>query len=199
MFINYILNTEKSEQHDELLGTFLMTFNSVTGADAGRKGGVNRWRNKNPASLRTEYLPLRVSKDELALITDTANQAGLSRVELVIQAVRKYRINRKPVNAMPDTTKPSSLDQIKNLFWKLRLCAPAWIDIPLDGIREAADMAEEFTKKHSTLFWNTPDRKHAVSDDSFVSFVIDRSKHGTREQRQFASSLIDFLEKKNAY
>jgi hypothetical protein len=92
-----------------------------------------------------------------------------------------------------------SRERIRELFRNLRLCGSAWIDIPLVGINDAAGMAELFTQKYPTLFWNTPDRKRAVSEASFISLVIDRLKLGTREQRQCASSLIDFLEKSNAH
>ena len=98
---------------------------------------------------------------------------------------------------MQDAANVHSPEQIRNLFRKLRLCGPAWIDIPLAGISEAADMAEEFTRKYPALFWNTPKRKRSSSEDSFISVTIDCLKHGTLEQRSCAMMLIDFLEKKN--
>ena len=67
-----------------------MPFDSKTGAAGGRKGGKNRWRGKDPASDRTKQLPLRVSPDELAMITEKADALDISRVELVVRAVKQY-------------------------------------------------------------------------------------------------------------
>jgi hypothetical protein len=93
---------------------------------------------------------------------------------------------------MLETLNLHSPDQIKELFRRLRLCAPSWIDMPLDGISEAADMAEEFVKKHPTLFWNTPPRQRA-SDATYVDNAINRLKVGGLDARRRASQLIMFL------
>jgi hypothetical protein len=55
-----------------------------------------------------------------------------------------------------DTSNTHIPEQIKYLFRKLRLGAPAWIDMPLEGITEAADIAEECVGQYPELFWNTP-------------------------------------------
>jgi hypothetical protein len=72
-----------------------MPFDSKTGSDAGRKhgkkGAIARWGERDPASVRTQYLPLKVSLDELAMITARAEAFGLSRVELVVRAVRDWQ------------------------------------------------------------------------------------------------------------
>ena len=71
-----------------------MPFNSKTGAESGRKygkkGAMARWGKRDPVSIRTEYIPLKVSPDELAMINEKAFATGLSRVELIIRAVRGY-------------------------------------------------------------------------------------------------------------
>ena len=68
-----------------------MPFDSKSGADAGRKGGPNRWSGKDPSTNRTKSLLLKLSNDEIALISEKAKAAGISRVELVIRAVKEYR------------------------------------------------------------------------------------------------------------
>ena len=69
-----------------------MPFTTSNAAEAGRKGGKasGRWKEKNPSAVRTVYLPLRVSSDELGMINEKADKMGLSRVEMVIRAVEGY-------------------------------------------------------------------------------------------------------------
>ena len=100
------------------------------------------------------------------------------------------------MNVASNTMHPSS-EQIKNLFRNLRLCAPAWIDLPLDGIKEAAAMAEKYVERYPQLFWNTPDRREAT-DAAFVSNTLNRLKRSGLKTGRHALELIVFLEKKNA-
>jgi hypothetical protein len=92
---------------------------------------------------------------------------------------------------------PYDPEQVEELFRKLRLCAPAWIDMPLDGISEAADMAEEYVRRYPQLFWNTPPRQ-STSEDAFVSIAINRLKSASLKTGRHASQLIAFLEARNA-
>lgn len=96
-------------------------------------------------------------------------------------------------HAAPDTRDPKRL---RELFRKLRLGAPAYIDMPLLGIAEAADMAEECVRLYPELFWNTPPRERA-SNDTFVSNTINRLKRGSMNAGRHALRLIVFLEEKN--
>ncbi|MDR0490071.1 MAG: hypothetical protein LBH28_02325 [Oscillospiraceae bacterium] len=88
-------------------------------------------------------------------------------------------------------------ERLRELFRKLRLGAPAWIDVPLQGISEAADMAEGYVGAYPELFWNTPPRQGSASDASYVSRVINRLKAGNRDAAGCALRLILFLEEKN--
>ena len=89
-----------------------------------------------------------------------------------------------------------SQEQLRELFRKLRLGAPEWIDLPLSGIAEAADMAEGFARNYPQLFWNTPSRQNS-SDVNFVSNTINRLKRGSLNAGKYASLLINFLEDRN--
>ena len=67
-----------------------MPFDSESGAAGGRKGGPNRWKGKDQATNRTVSLFLKLSPDEMAIVSAAAEKAGLSRVELVVRAVKEY-------------------------------------------------------------------------------------------------------------
>jgi hypothetical protein len=73
----------------------LMPFNKDTAADCGSKGGLNRWRNKDPNTVRNKQLNLTLTQAEYKSISDKAVAMGLSKTELVIRAVEAYE-NRPP-------------------------------------------------------------------------------------------------------
>ena len=77
-----------------------MGFNSETGAAAGRKGGPNRWKDKDPDTVRRMPVHFLVSKHELEMINSKAAEAGLSRAEFLVTAAKRYRINKKPENKL---------------------------------------------------------------------------------------------------
>jgi hypothetical protein len=67
-------------------------FNSETGAAAGRKGtDKNRWKGKDPSTIRSEKILFKATPDEKAMMDDKAATAGVSRGELIIRAVKKYK------------------------------------------------------------------------------------------------------------
>jgi len=72
-----------------------MPFNSANATSAGRKGGKAsaeaRWGGKDPATIRNRSLRLAISQEELGLLDAKAGAEGISRVELVIRAVKAYR------------------------------------------------------------------------------------------------------------
>jgi len=68
-----------------------MPFDSMTGAAAGKKGvGKNRWKGKDPSTNRTEKFLTKVTPSELEMMETKAAKHGLSRTELIVQAVRSY-------------------------------------------------------------------------------------------------------------
>lgn len=77
-----------------------MPFDRETAAAAGKKGGKKggkasaaaRWGGKDPSTIRNKNIRLAVSQDELDIIDHKAADAELSRVELIVRAVRKYDI-----------------------------------------------------------------------------------------------------------
>lgn len=48
------------------------------------------WDNYDHTESRNKYIPLRVSESEFNYMTDKAEQMGISRVELVVRAVKAY-------------------------------------------------------------------------------------------------------------
>ena len=66
------------------------TFDSAGGAAAGRIGGSNRWKDKDPASMRNRKVLLAVTEAELAMMDAKAATAHISRTELIIRAVSEY-------------------------------------------------------------------------------------------------------------
>ena len=67
-----------------------MPFDKTTAAAAGRKGGPNRWRDKDPSTVRNRHVRLAVSQSELDMIDAKAVRENVSRTELVVRAVDKY-------------------------------------------------------------------------------------------------------------
>jgi len=66
-------------------------FNPETAAAAGRKGGPNRWRDKDPTTTRSVGIHPKLTPDELEMIDSKAAEEGVSRVELIVRAVREYK------------------------------------------------------------------------------------------------------------
>ena len=66
-----------------------MPFDKESGAAGGRKGGLNRWRGKDPATVRNVHVRIAVTPTELAMIDEKAAAAGVSRVECIVRAVEK--------------------------------------------------------------------------------------------------------------
>jgi len=67
-----------------------MPFNSETGAAGGRKGGRNRWKDKDPDTVRNKQLKISLTLDEFQAVEDVASRLGLSKAELVITSVKAY-------------------------------------------------------------------------------------------------------------
>lgn len=68
-----------------------MPFNSENAAAAGRKGGPNRWRGKDPATNRNVAISIKVSKAEFDAINQKASDMRISRAELIVKAVEEYK------------------------------------------------------------------------------------------------------------
>jgi hypothetical protein len=67
-----------------------MPFDSTTGANIGRKGGLNRWKGKDPATKRTELFSFKLSPCEMEMLNEKATIVGVSRGELIIRAIKAY-------------------------------------------------------------------------------------------------------------
>ena len=67
-----------------------MPFNTETAAAAGQKGGPNRWKDKDPATVRNKRLCIAVTQAELKAIDEKAEANAIPRVELVVRAVKAY-------------------------------------------------------------------------------------------------------------
>ena len=63
-----------------------MPFNSKSGADAVR----SRWGDRDPLDIRNKQLKLTVSQREIDFIEQKAKSAGLTKTQLIIQAVDMY-------------------------------------------------------------------------------------------------------------
>lgn len=68
-----------------------MPFDANTGPAAGRKSAAARWGNKDPASVRNRQVKLTITQAELDMMDAKAAETGVSRVELVVRAVRDYK------------------------------------------------------------------------------------------------------------
>lgn len=68
-----------------------MPFDKDTAATNGSKGGGNRWKNKNPETVKSKMFSIKVTPAEYDTITEKAAAAGISRAELIIRAVKEYK------------------------------------------------------------------------------------------------------------
>lgn len=68
-----------------------MPFDSSNASAAGRKGVKNRWKDKNPSTLRTKKFLMVVSEDELKMIDLKTSAEGVSRIEFIVRAIRCYQ------------------------------------------------------------------------------------------------------------
>lgn len=68
-----------------------MPFNSDNAKSAGSKGGSNRWRSKDPSTVRNRMFSIKLSDSEMELLTEKASELGMSKAELIIRAVKAYR------------------------------------------------------------------------------------------------------------
>jgi len=64
-------------------------FNSENAAEYGRKGGTNS--RKNPDGVRSKQVLLVVTPSEFAMMDAKAAEEGVSRVEMIVRAVKKYK------------------------------------------------------------------------------------------------------------
>ena len=62
--------------------------------DTARKGGraSGRWKDKDPETIRKVNIMLKVSPGEAAMINKKAADAGLSKIEFLVRAAKKYNI-----------------------------------------------------------------------------------------------------------
>ena len=68
-----------------------MPFNSKTASAAGSKGGGNRWKDKDPDTVRNKQVKISTTQAEKEAIEEKAARLGLSNAELIIKAVKAYR------------------------------------------------------------------------------------------------------------
>ena len=68
-----------------------MPFNKDTAAAHGSKGGGNRWKDKDPATVRNKQLIVKLTEVEFDTLTEKAAVLGLSRAELIVRAVKAYK------------------------------------------------------------------------------------------------------------
>ena len=68
-----------------------MPFDKESASAAGLKGGPNRWKNKDPATMRNNRILLHLSESELEMLDKKAKENKMSRNELIIRAVREYK------------------------------------------------------------------------------------------------------------
>ncbi len=67
-----------------------MPFTKDTAAAAGSKGGGNRWKNKDPETMRDKTFVVKASQAEMDMIQEKAAAAHIKRNELIIRAVKAY-------------------------------------------------------------------------------------------------------------
>ena len=71
-----------------------MPFNKDTAAEGGKKGGGKRWKDKDPETVRNKQLKVVVTPAEYEDITEKAAAAGMSNAELIVKAVKAYRVKK---------------------------------------------------------------------------------------------------------
>lgn len=69
-----------------------MPFTPDTASSAGKLGGGLRWVDKKPGTVRNQQLKISVTENERDYIFDKAFTAGLSMTELIVKAVKAYRV-----------------------------------------------------------------------------------------------------------
>ena len=80
-------------------------------------------------------------------------------------------------------------------FYALRRIRPAYIQGFFPDLAKACDEAENLFKANFELFHNVPTRKEAVSEQAFLSMVINRMKiYGNRDQVRDILRFIAALE-----
>jgi len=67
-----------------------MPFDKNTDPNVQRKGGLNRWRGKDPLTVRNKSIRLSVSPKEYSMISDKAAAASLSNTEMIVRAVKNF-------------------------------------------------------------------------------------------------------------
>ena len=58
--------------------------------ESARKAAKSRWGEKDPNSLRTIQLRMKISPDEDAILDAKSKEAKLSRTETVVQALKQF-------------------------------------------------------------------------------------------------------------
>ena len=73
-----------------------MPFDSKSAQAAGLIGGAKsaaiRWKGKDPSTVRNKRMILTVTGEEFGMMNAKAAAAGISRTELIVRAVEKYRV-----------------------------------------------------------------------------------------------------------
>ena len=70
-----------------------MPFSKETASAAGKLsgGGRNRWKDKDPATVRDKQLKISITQNEFDAIEEKASRLELSKPDLIVKAVRAYR------------------------------------------------------------------------------------------------------------
>jgi len=69
-----------------------MPFSKETASNAGKLSNGLRWRDKDPDTVRNRQIKITVSDSERDAIEDKAAMTGLSMTELIIKAVKAYKV-----------------------------------------------------------------------------------------------------------
>jgi len=67
-----------------------MPFTQDNAASVGSKGGISRWRGNDPTKKRSKPLYVKVTETEFDEINEKALRHNITRVDLIIRAVRAY-------------------------------------------------------------------------------------------------------------